>query len=237
MTVSCTVNSASSATDPVTAAKRLSTAAAGLLLAAFLILELPVRILLQPDPWLLHPDHWYFLQPLRLGLEALLVALSAVLLWRTRPDLLQLDTAHGPLVLGAMAVSALLFGLLEFGQLKGSLSLPWGHWLAWLGSGFLIGIGQELAFRGLLFTSLRHWLAEGLAGWLTTAVFVLAPLHSSRLWDLAAGGEFVSVGLLIAIYFAAGTFFQWLRCHTRSVLAPALVHGIGNAITWVAVFA
>ena len=65
---------------------------------------------------------------------------------------------------------------------------------------------------------------------------MLAPLHSWRLWDLATRGEFVSVGLLIAIYIGAGMFFQWLRCHTRSVVAPALVHGVGNAITWVAVF-
>ncbi|MBD8525494.1 CPBP family intramembrane glutamic endopeptidase [Pseudomarimonas arenosa] len=209
---------------------------AGLLLAAFLVLELPCRILLQPDPWLLHPDHWYFLQPLRLGLEALLVAVAALILWRARPDLLRLDAAHWRLVLIAMVVSALLFGLLEHDQLAGSLSLPWGHWLAWLGSGFLIGIGQELAYRGLLFSALRRWLTDGPAGWLTTAAFVLAPLHSWRLWDLASRGELVSVALLIAIYIGAGMLFQWLRCHTRSVVAPALVHGVGNAITWVAVF-
>lgn len=207
-----------------------------MLLAAFLALELPCRILLQPDPWLLHPDHWYFLQPLRLGLEALLVAVAAVIIGWARPDLLRLDAAHRRLVLIAMIVSALLFGLLEHDQLASSLSLPWGHWLAWLGTGFLIGIGQELAYRGLLFSALRRWLRDGPAGRLTTAAFVLAPLHAWRLWDLASRGEFFSVGLLVAIYIAAGAFFQWLRCHTRSVVAPALVHGIGNAITWVSVF-
>ena len=209
---------------------------AALLLAAFLVLELPCRVLLQPDPWLLHPSHWYFLQPLRLGLEAILVAAPALLLWWVRPDLFRLDRAHRGLVLIAMLISALLFGLLEHAQLTGSLALPWGHWLAWLGSGFLIGMGQELAFRGFLFSALRRWLAEGPAGWLTTAAFVLAPLHAWRLGDLAIRGEYASVSLLIAIYIGAGMFFQWLRCHTRSVLAPALVHGVGNAITWVAVF-
>ena len=76
-----------------------------------------------------------------------------------------------------------------------------------------------------------------LAGAVTTLAFVIAPLHSVRLWHYLQQEHFMVVALLIGIYSGASVFFQWLRNHTGNVMVPALVHGAGNAITWVAVFA
>ena len=120
-------------------------------LIIFLLMELPVRLWLQPDPWLLNAQHWYFNQPLRLAIELTLVMiLIGVVKW-VYPDVLCLQRSQTALVLGCMLVSAILFGLLEAEQLLNSFSAGLWLWLAWFITGFCIGIGQELLYRGLLF--------------------------------------------------------------------------------------
>ena len=152
------------------------------------------------------------------------------------PNLLSLQRNQVKFLLLCMLISALLFGFLEAEQLFNSLSAGFFVWLAWFATGFCIGVGQELLYRGLLFTSLSRFISMTTAGLLTTAAFVIAPLHSTRLWEYLQDGHITVVALLVAIYIAASTLFQWLRNHTGNVIVPALVHGIGNAITWVAVF-
>jgi membrane protease YdiL (CAAX protease family) len=213
----------------------------GLLLTAsvviFLVMELPVRLWLQPDPWLLNAQHWYFDQPLRLLTELTLVILLLIGVRLFFPTLLPFQRSQTKLLLGGMLVSATLFGLLEAEQLFNSFSAGLWLWLAWFFSGFCIGIGQELLYRGLLFSSLAHFMSISLAGVVTTIAFVLAPLHSVRLWHYLQQEHFTVVALLIGIYIGVSVLFQWLRNHTGNVTIPALVHGVGNAITWVAVFA
>ena len=189
------------------------------------------------DPWLLDAQHWYFNQPLRLAIELVLVLLLAAVAWRLYPQTFYLQRNHTPLLVGSMLASAMLFSLLEAEQLLNSFSAGLWLWLAWFASGFCIGIGQELLYRGLLFSSLTRLMSVTLAGAATTFAFVIAPLHSVRLWQYLQQEHFSVVALLIAIYIGASTFFQWLRNHTGKVVVPALVHGVGNAITWVAVFA
>ncbi|MEO3864270.1 CPBP family intramembrane glutamic endopeptidase [Rheinheimera fenheensis] len=206
-------------------------------LVIFVLMELPVRLWLQPDPWLLNAQHWYFDQPLRLAVElTLVVLLLAVVRW-VYPNLLCLQRSQAALLLGCMLASAILFGLLEAKQLLNSFSAGLWLWLAWFITGFCIGIGQELLYRGLLFSSLTRFMSVTVAGTVTTLAFVIAPLHSVRLWHYLQQEHFMVVALLIGIYIAASVFFQWLRNHTGSVTVPALVHGVGNAITWAAVFA
>ena len=207
-----------------------------LFLAIFVVMELPIRLFLQPDPWLLPVDHWYFSQPSRLFIELGLGAVLTVVLFQGNRLLLTIPREHVVLLLISMLVSLLIFGVLEFDQLTASLDAPLLLWLAWLATGFLIGVGQELLYRGLLFTSLNNFLTERISGVATTVIFVFAPLHSVRLWEYFQSGHFSTVVILIGIYIGVGTFFQWLRSHTGSVAIPALVHGVGNAITWVAVF-
>ncbi|MDX1676954.1 CPBP family intramembrane glutamic endopeptidase [Arsukibacterium sp.] len=203
----------------------------------FLLMELPVRLWLQPDPWLLDAHHWYFNQPLRLLTEFGLVILLLAVIRCVYPPILQLPRSQNSLVLGAVLISALLFGLLEAEQLLKSFSAGLWWWLAWFCTGFCIGIGQELLYRGLLFTTLKRHLSLSVAATVTTVAFVIAPLHSVRLWHYIQQDEFIVVVILIGIYTGVSMFFQWLRNHTGSVIAPALVHGAGNAVTWAAVFA
>lgn len=206
-------------------------------LLIFLLMELPVRLWLQPDPWLLDTYHWYFNQPLRLAIELTLVMLLVAVVRWLYPNILCLQRSQTKLLLGCMLTSAMLFGLLEAEQLLNSFSAGLWLWLAWFATGFCIGIGQELLYRGLLFSSLSCFMSVTLAASLTTVAFVIAPLHSVRLWQYAQQEHFTVLAILIAIYVGVSVFFQWLRNYTGSVMVPALVHGVGNAITWVAVFA
>ncbi|MDX1537512.1 CPBP family intramembrane glutamic endopeptidase [Arsukibacterium sp.] len=205
-------------------------------LVIFLLMEIPVRLLVQPDPWLLNPDHWYFTQPLRFLLELGLIAVLLLVIRQALPQLLVLERKHLALLVLGSAGSIVLFGFLEFDQLKASFNVAAPRWLLWFLTGFCIGVGQELLYRGLLFTSLARLMPVKLAALSTTVLFIVAPLHSVRLVELSSNGHITTVLLLIAVYFAASSFFQWLRERTGNVIVPGVVHGLGNAITWVAVF-
>ena len=203
----------------------------------FLLMELPVRLWLQPDPWLLDAQNWYFNQPLRLAIELTLVMVVTGVVKYAYPNLFRLHRGQTALLVGSILVSAIVFGLLEAEQLLNSVAAGLWLWLAWFTTGFCIGMGQELLYRGLLFSSLTRFMSVTLAGAITTVAFVLAPLHSVRLWHYLQQEHFMVVAMLVGIYIGASIFFQWLRNYTDTVLAPGLVHGVGNAITWVAVFA
>ncbi|MDP5134599.1 CPBP family intramembrane metalloprotease [Rheinheimera baltica] len=211
--------------------------AAFIAILVFLLMELPIRLVLQPDPWLLDAQHWYFYQPQRLVIELVLVVVLLAVIRFCYQGVLQIKRSQLSLLAGSMLASALLFGLLETEQLLHSFSAGLWLWLAWFCSGFFIGIGQELLYRGLLFTSLHRYMSLGLATAITTIIFVIAPLHSLRLWQYLQQEQFTVVAILIAIYIGVSLLFQWLRNHTGNVVVPALVHGVGNAVTWVAVFA
>lgn len=131
----------------------------------------------------------------------------------------------------------IIFSLLEMDQLQVSLSAGFSTWTMWLMTGFMIGIGQELLYRGLLYEVLENRVSLKMIYVLVTVVFVIMPLHSIRLFKYLQMEEYSVVVLLTIIYASASFFFTWLRHKTDSVLIPAVVHGLGNAITWVAVFA
>lgn len=206
------------------------------LLAIVFLLEGPIRLLLQPDPWLLHPTHWYFEQPSRLLIELIIVFVGLFVVSKVSDGLLKIDKKDLSLILGASIGSLCLFGLLELDQLKESIHSPIDNIIFWLGTGFLIGIGQELVFRGMLFTSLTFYFSKTISSFMTTFLFIVAPLHSVRLWELYKLGEYNTVLILIIVYGAASFFFQWLRDKSNNIVVPGVVHGIGNAITWLAVF-
>ncbi len=215
----------------------MSRAIVFLYLAIFLVMELPVRLIIQPDPWLLSAQHWYFDQPLRLIIEIALALILIITIAKTNFSLLKFRKQHTILLVTGMLVSVTLFAILEFEQLIASLDAKFPFIIMWLLSGFAIGVGQEFLYRGLLFTSLNQYLSTNVAGIVTTVAFVIAPLHSERLWEYVQQGQITVVLILIGVYVGVSTFFQWLRNHTESVTIPALVHGTGNAITWFAVFA
>jgi uncharacterized protein len=110
-------------------------------------------------------------------------------------------------------------------------------------------IPEELAFRGVLLGSaLRLW-GPWRASLVTSALFGLwhiAPTLHTMSDNRAVSGLSASVGgqvLLvlgsIAVTFAAGLAFCWLRLRSRSLIAPVMAHiatdGLALTVAWFAV--
>jgi CAAX protease family protein len=110
----------------------------------------------------------------------------------------------------------------------------------------LTAIPEEFAFRGVLLGSgLRLW-GSWRASLISSALFGLwhiAPtLHTmsdNRAIagaSASAGGQALLVLGSIAVTFAAGLGFCWLRLRSRSLIAPVIVHaatnGLALAVAW-----
>ena len=100
----------------------------------------------------------------------------------------------------------------------------------------LIGVGQELTFRGLLLTGLQAYLPRFWTWVVSIVIFVIAPLHSYRLFIYWQDGRNERALFLILVYFIAGILFTWLRLRTRSLIVPGLIHGLANAMIFAATF-
>ncbi|MGE5293143.1 MAG: lysostaphin resistance A-like protein [Micromonosporaceae bacterium] len=110
----------------------------------------------------------------------------------------------------------------------------------------LTAIPEEFAFRGILLGSaLRLW-GPWRASLITSALFGLwhiEPTFHTMADNRAVGGVSASAGgqvLLvlgsIAVTFAAGLVFCWLRLRSRSLIAPVIAHvatnGLALTVAW-----
>ncbi len=78
-------------------------------------------------------------------------------------------------------------------------------------------IGEELLFRGCIWSALDRWLAWPLVVLVTMVIFAafhMSPLH-------------------ILTILPAGLYLGWLRVHTRSNFAPILCHVVYNSMATV----
>jgi membrane protease YdiL (CAAX protease family) len=113
----------------------------------------------------------------------------------------------------------------------------------------LTAIPEEFAFRGVLLGSgLRLW-GRWRASLITSALFGLwhiAPTlhtmsdnHMFRGEAASVAGQVLLVLGSIAVTFAAGLVFCWLRLRSRSLIAPGMAHaainGVALAVAWFAV--
>lgn len=181
-----------------------------------LVLEFPVRYFVSPDPWIHPADHWYFNQPARLLIEVgfVLLALLPFFLHRDLRGLLTVHWTKDNILYAGIgaAVTLLTFGLQQWDEMtaihRGGLS---AHIPVWLATGTAIGIGQELTFRGLIFTGiLRTWGLRA-AAVLSTLCFAFGSIHSVRMYAYLIHGHISVTLLLLAIFTASGCFFLWLR--------------------------
>lgn len=108
----------------------------------------------------------------------------------------------------------------------------WQYMPIWFITGMVIGIGQELTFRGLIYTGLLKKYGIKWAVVLSTICFVLGSIHSVRMYTYFINDYIFETLLLLLIFIIAGLFFVWIRIKTNNIIIPALIHGIGNAITW-----
>jgi len=206
------------------------------MLIAFVLFEGPVRMTMATDPWLVDGNHWYFNQPARLALEALFVLSVGAVLWATGQSRLlfhRVGKTHLFPLLFWCGLIAALFTVARVDRWLPLIEPPIiGATLLWFATGLFIGIGQELTFRGLLFTGLGAFLNRYWTWALSIFIFVVAPLHSYRLFIYWQDGRDERALFLAFVYLMAGILFTWLRARTQSLLVPGLIHALANALTF-----
>jgi len=214
-------------------------------------LEFVLRPFIFPDPWIVAENHWYFAQPLRLLIEMAFVSLAAGIMLKPAPYKhllsLRLNAAQKEILIYGSLGSLALFGLMEFGDIRTTISTnPLGFVALWALTGFLTGVGQELTFRGLIYTGLVNFLIErwgfslkkaaGLSIGISTVLFTVGPIHSQRLWVYLNNSLYAETLFLAITYIVFGAVFGYLRYKSEHVLILAIIHGFGNALTWLAIF-
>ncbi len=208
-----------------------------LILAWGLILEFPIRFFVSPDPWIHNIDHWYFLQLDRLLFEIgfVLLAIFPFLLNKELKTLLVIKKTKKNLlflVLGIL-IPVLIFTLQQWEEVSILRANDlWQYVPIWFATGMIIGIGQELTFRGLIFTGLNKIYGLKSAVIISTLCFAFGFIHSPRMYAYFINGYIFETLLLLFIFILTGLFFVWLRVRTNNIIIPAIAHGIGNAITW-----
>lgn len=94
----------------------------------------------------------------------------------------------------------------------------------------LAAIGEEIAYRGLLFTRLRQVIAGGRDS-------VAATVVSAVIAALAFGWAHNEQGVIGLVTTGIDALlFTWLRLHYRSLWASVLAHGFNNTIGLVAYY-
>jgi membrane protease YdiL (CAAX protease family) len=110
----------------------------------------------------------------------------------------------------------------------------------------LTAVSEEFAFRGVLLGSAVRLWGTWRGALATSLVFglwhVQPTLDTMDASPVARGGNAVLVVLgAVAVTFAAGLAFAWLRLRSRSLIAPLMAHvatnGLGLAVAWVVVHA
>lgn len=202
-----------------------------------LILEFPVRYFVSPDPWIHNPNHWYFLQPGRLFTEIgfVLLAFLPFLLIKDLHALIFKNITRKKIIflVVALPIGAILFSVTEWEdilQIKENNLLQYVP--LWFVTGFFIGVGQEFTFRGLIYTGVNKMAGMKWAIVISTICFVFGSIHSPRMYAYFMNGYVSETILLFVVFTLAGLFFTWVRRRTDNVMIPAMIHGIGNAITW-----
>jgi membrane protease YdiL (CAAX protease family) len=210
-----------------------------LLIILGIILEFPVRFFISPDPWIHKADHWYFIQPSRLLIEMGFVFLAFLpfLLVKELKSLTfkNFNRKNVIFLFIGFFICSMIFSTQLWSQiLKIRDNYLWPYVPVWFVTGFFIGIGQELTFRGLIYTPLKKMAGLKWAITISTVCFVFGSIHSPRMYVYLINGYVYEAFLLLFIFVLAGLLFVWMRIKTNNIIIPAIIHGIGNAITWAA---
>ena len=202
-----------------------------------LILEFPIRFFTSPDPWIHTNDHWYFLQPDRLLIEIgfVFLAILPFFLVNELRDLLSIKWTKKNILFLTLGIiiPIIIFSSQQWEEIVDIQNNNLLQYVPiWFAAGMVIGIGQELTFRGLIFTGFYKKYGLKWAIIISTLCFVFGSIHSSRMYAYFINGYISEALLLLVVFILTGLFFVWLRVRTKNIMIPALAHGIGNAITW-----
>ena len=202
-----------------------------------IILEFPVRYIISPDPWIHSSSNWYFDQPSRIFVELgfVLLALIPFFFVKELKNLLIIKWTKSNvlfLILGILG-SLFVFGFQQWKEITFIQQENLGQFVPlWLLTGLVVGFGQELTFRGLIYTGLFKKYGMKSAVIISTLCFALGSIHSVRLYTYVMNDYIFETILLLAIFILAGLFFVWVRIKTNNIIIPSIIHGVGNAVTW-----
>jgi len=210
---------------------------AALIIIWGLILEFPIRYWVSPDPWIHSSGNWYFDQPSRILIELgfVLFALIPFFLVKELKNLLPIKWTKNNRLFIALGIigSILFFGLQQWEDINEIQQENLGQYVPlWFITGVIVGFGQELTFRGLIYTGFSKIYGMKWAIVISTLCFVLGSIHSHRLYTYFINDFVFETLLLLGIFILAGLFFVWVRIKTKNIIIPSIIHGVGNAITW-----
>ncbi|PHR44770.1 MAG: hypothetical protein COA32_14225 [Fluviicola sp.] len=202
-----------------------------------LILEYPFRYFVSPDPWIHSSSNWYFDQPDRVLVELgfVLLALLPFFWVKELKNLLIIKWTKNNLLFLSFGVlgSIIVFGLQQWEEIEIIQQKNLGQYVPlWLLTGLVVGFAQELTFRGLIYTGIFKKYGIKTAVVISTLCFALGSIHSVRLYAYFINDYILEALLLLVIFILAGLFFVWVRIKTNNIIIPAIIHGVGNAVTW-----
>ena len=85
----------------------------------------------------------------------------------------------------------------------------------------LVGLGEELAFRGVLVVGLRERFGEGWVWFISSALFGLA--HAG---NALSGQDLITTAFQVVVTFMLGTVLYVARMITGTLLVPIVLHGM-----------
>lgn len=85
----------------------------------------------------------------------------------------------------------------------------------------LVGLGEELAFRGVLVVGLRERFGEGWVWFISSALFGLA--HAG---NALSGQDLITTAFQVVVTFMLGTVLYVARMVTGTLLVPIVLHGL-----------
>jgi membrane protease YdiL (CAAX protease family) len=165
----------------------------------------------------LSQTYWHLI----VALPVLTGAFTAIRLLSFRPSEVGLSLRQSPLQVllqGVVALTGIVFGLVEYYILSPEPLVPVLTWQRLLLPGFIhlvaTGFTEELVFRGVIQRGSMEVLGRG-GLFYTAAVFSV--LHIGYLSWMHCG-----------FVFLVGLFFGWVVKRTGSIVGVSLSHGISN---------
>jgi len=213
----------------------LSRPQALVLTLAGILLEVPLRWIVRPDiPFMRLGNPWFDL-PLRIGIEAGMIAFLILVALAIRAPLSAVGLPKRKWTGWEWRAMAIV-GAIELVVVITIVGDRWpriwaaglmGSGLLWAFSEFMFGVNQETGSRGLIMSGLLRLGGYKWAVVLNTLVFLAGPLHGPGLIRMVGNNPAGAAGLLAGVVVSS-LFFSWLRYRSDNVVLCGILHGIVN---------
>jgi membrane protease YdiL (CAAX protease family) len=208
---------------------------AWILLITGVVLEVPFRWIVRPDMHDLVPSNPWFNLPLRLIIEAGMIAVFVETPLVMRVSLKTVGIPQRRWTRWEWASLALV-GSVELLVVIIFAGNRWlriwsaglmGEGLIWAFSEFMFGFNQETGFRGIMMTGLLRIRGWKWAFAINTLLFLIGPLHGPGILGWLGSNQGAAIGYMAGV-IVNGLAFSWIRYRTDNVILVAILHGIIN---------